>query len=323
MANSYLTKKLMPADKSNYTAGRKTAVTEITIHHTADIITLEQLGKLWQNPTRDGSSTYGVKDHDVYCYVSEGDTPWTNSNWESNCRAVTIETVNDGVAPDWHVSDASIVTLTKLVADIANRKGLGELVVGENLTYHSMYKNTVCPGPYLFSKLQFIADVANAINGTWIQSDKLLSPITNKCEFFNSPNVNDVAGKLPQETVYEVIGTWPKAIGGFDWAKIKMADGEYFVALLDDRCVLQSTATECALCHEVEKLKKQVENLAVEKQSAEEALNRETTRAEEYHKQLEITNNALAAERAVNSSYSKENAELKEKLAKIKNIVGG
>ena len=39
--------------------------------------------------------------------------------------------------------------------------------------------------------------------------------------------------------------------------------------------------------------------------------------------ELDVANKALAAEKAISSSYSKENAQLTEKLTKIKEIVGG
>ena len=35
---------------------------------------------------------------------------------------------------------------------------------GKNLTWHSMFTNTTCPGDYLRSKMQYIADEANKIN---------------------------------------------------------------------------------------------------------------------------------------------------------------
>lgn len=53
------------------------------------------------------------------------------------------------------------VTLTY----IARRNDLGKLVKGKNLTWHSMYAATACPGPYLSGKLQELVDKANTING--------------------------------------------------------------------------------------------------------------------------------------------------------------
>ena len=49
------------------------------------------------------------------------------------------------------------------MADIARRNGLGKLIKGQNLTWHSMYAATACPGPYLSGKLQELVDKANAI----------------------------------------------------------------------------------------------------------------------------------------------------------------
>jgi hypothetical protein len=66
---------------------------------------------------------------------------------------------------DWPVSDATLSSCIKLVADIAKRNGLGKLVAGKNLTWHSMFAATDCPGPYLLDRIQYIADEANKING--------------------------------------------------------------------------------------------------------------------------------------------------------------
>ena len=138
--------KFIPAYKDNYTKSLKAqggTISEITIHHCASILTIEALGALWQREGRKGSSHYGVSETNIGQYVHERDVAWTNGNWEANCRAVTIT----------------------LVADIARRNDLGKLVKGKNLTWHSMYAATACPGPYLSGKLQELVDKANTING--------------------------------------------------------------------------------------------------------------------------------------------------------------
>ena len=167
MADSTLVTKSLPAHTGNYTKNRAAQggrITEITVHHCAGKMSVEALGALWQRVGRRGSSHYGVCGEAVGQYVAESDVAWTNSNWAANCRAVTIEVSNSGGAPDWPVSDASLQTLAKLLADIARRNGLGELVAGKNLTWHSMYAATACPGPYLLAKLPKVAAQANAIN---------------------------------------------------------------------------------------------------------------------------------------------------------------
>lgn len=131
----------------------------------AGVMSADACGRIWQNPSRGGSSNYGIgNDGKIGCYVDENDISWCNSNWESNCRAVTIETSNSASGGDWPVSDAAYNSLIKLVADIAKRNGLGKLVKGQNVTWHSMYAATACPGPYLLARIQDIVDKANAIN---------------------------------------------------------------------------------------------------------------------------------------------------------------
>ncbi len=172
--DSPLTTQFIPAYTGNYTQNRSAqgaSISEITIHHCAAIMTIEALGQLWQTVGREGSSHYGVSESKIGQYVRESDVAWCNGGknsphgWEANCRAVTIETSNNSGAPNWTVSDTTLDTLIRLVADIARRNSLGRLVKGTNLTWHSMYAATACPGPYLLGKLQYIVDEANKING--------------------------------------------------------------------------------------------------------------------------------------------------------------
>lgn len=164
MSKSSLVQVVVPADEGNYTKGRSGRTIEaITIHHMAGRLTAAQCGRIFQAVGRYGSSHYGVGyDGSIGNYVDEEDTAWTNSNWDSNCKSVTIETSDNDNS--WYVNDTTLDALIKLVADIAKRRGLGKLVPGKNLTWHSMFTNTTCPGDYLRSKMQYIADEANKIN---------------------------------------------------------------------------------------------------------------------------------------------------------------
>lgn len=169
MSKSSLTQIIVPADEGNYTKGRSgRSIEAITIHHMAGRLTAEQCGRIFQAKGRYGSSHYGVGyDGSIANYVDEEDTAWTNSNWDSNCKSVTIETSDDNSS--WYVNDTTLNSLIKLVADIAKRNNLGKLVKGKNLTWHSLVadkgRETTCPGDYLRSKIQYIADEANKING--------------------------------------------------------------------------------------------------------------------------------------------------------------
>lgn len=124
---------------------------------------IETLGGIWQTPGRNGSSTYGIDSSGrICCYVDENDIAWCNSNWDSNVRSASIETAN--LQPSPEVTDEALNSLIRLVADIAKRNGMGTLVKGQNVTWHSMYTSTSCPGSYLLSKMDYIVEQANKIN---------------------------------------------------------------------------------------------------------------------------------------------------------------
>ena len=166
MSKSSLATISVPAYEGNFTYGRSGRNIEaVTIHHMAGKLTAEQCGRIFQQVGRYGSSHYGIGyNGEIASYVDEENTAWTNSNWDSNCKSVTIETSNSEMGGSWPVSDASLNALIKLVADIAKRNNLGTLVPGQNLTWHSMFADTTCPGDYLRSKMQYIADEANKLN---------------------------------------------------------------------------------------------------------------------------------------------------------------
>lgn len=147
MSNSSLINVNVPAHSNNYTVGRSGRKIEyIAIHHMAGILTAKQCGAIFQNGNRKASSNYGIgKDADVGLFVDEANTSYCNSNWDANCKSVTIETSNDICAGNWHVSDKVLNKLIELVADIAKRNNLGKLVKGQNLVWHRMYTATTCP----------------------------------------------------------------------------------------------------------------------------------------------------------------------------------
>lgn len=170
MSYSPLACKFIPAYEGNYTKNRKAwgvdRISEICIHYMAGNLSIETCGQIWQTPGRNGSSTYGIgSDGRIACYVDENDIAWCNSNWESNKRSASIETAN--LSPsDSTVTDEALNSLIKLVADIGNRNQMGTLVKGQNVTWHSMYTSTSCPGAYLLSKMDYIIDQANKINSS-------------------------------------------------------------------------------------------------------------------------------------------------------------
>lgn len=166
MSNSKLAKVKVPANVANYTKGRSYKISKITVHHMAGILTAKECGKVFQARNRGASAHYGIgKDGKIGLYVDEKNAAWADANRTSNHKSVTIEVANSKRGGQWPVSKKSLELLIKLVADIAERNDLGKLVVGKNLTWHSMYANTTCCGNYLRSQMKYIAQEANKLNG--------------------------------------------------------------------------------------------------------------------------------------------------------------
>lgn len=182
MNNSKLIDIVVPADTGNYSKGRSgRKIEKIAIHHMAGVLSAKVCGSIFQRKGRKASSHYGIgKDAEVGLYVDEGNTSYCNSNWDSNCKSVTIETSNSSVGGNWLVSDKVLNKLIELVADIAKRNNLGTLVKGKNVVWHSMYAKTTCPGSYLLSKLDYIIAEANKINSSEKEEKKSIEEIARK-----------------------------------------------------------------------------------------------------------------------------------------------
>lgn len=164
MANSSLVNYTRISPNSNNP--RKYPITKITIHHAAAVTSVEGLGSVFANASRQASANYGIgSDGRVGLYVDEANRAWTSSNRDNDERAVTIEVSNSAKGGDWLVSDLVLAKLIDLVTDICRRNGIEKLnYTGDktgNLTRHNMFAATACPGKYLQSKFPYIAEEVN------------------------------------------------------------------------------------------------------------------------------------------------------------------
>lgn len=151
----------------NRNSPRNQPIRKITIHHMAGFLSLEQFGALVAKESRQMSANYAIDQQGgIGLYCPESDRSWCSSSPWNDHQAVTIEVANDGGAPDWHVSDASISALIDLCVDICKRNGMAKLeYTGDqngSLTLHRMFTATQCPGPYLLSKIPYIAQQVTA-----------------------------------------------------------------------------------------------------------------------------------------------------------------
>lgn len=144
---------------------RTDEIKKITIHHMAGNTTVKTCGNIFQSSS--SSANYGVDNNgDVGMYVEESDRSWASSSRDNDHQAVTIEVANCGSSPNWEVSDIALEKTIDLCVDICERNGIEKLIyTGDetgNLTRHNMFANTTCPGPYLQSKFDYIAESVNA-----------------------------------------------------------------------------------------------------------------------------------------------------------------
>lgn len=177
MSNSSLATLTMISPNSNNP--RNHAIDTITIHHTACCVSARRIGEIFAPVARDASCNYGIgNDGQIVLVVDEANRSWCSSSRVNDNRAITIEVSNDEKGckdGTWSVSDAAMKSLIKLVADICKRNNIKKLVWsndketrlshanGANMTLHKDLAATACPGPYLESKMPYIADEVNKL----------------------------------------------------------------------------------------------------------------------------------------------------------------
>lgn len=166
MSDSPLSSGLILADPHNYYGDRRCDIDGIIIHHAAGVISADSLCAMFQNPNRYASANYCIgNDGVIKTSVPEELCAGTTGGFNIDCHNVTIEVSNCETGGDWKISDKALESLIKLCADIAKRNPkIGVLVAGVNLTWHSMYQATACPGNYLRNNMEKIAKSANEIN---------------------------------------------------------------------------------------------------------------------------------------------------------------
>ena len=159
MKSSLATKEILSPNYSK----RKGGILKFTPHHTAVVAPAENIAKNFQNAAREASCNYVIGgDGTIILCVPEEYRAWTSGSEENDTQAITIEVCNSTGAPEWKVSDAALEALINLGVDICKRYSLpGFTWTGDKngtLTVHKMFQATNCPGPYLESKMPYIAE---------------------------------------------------------------------------------------------------------------------------------------------------------------------
>jgi len=205
MSNSSLVtyKNLVP----NMSKGRqRRKIDKIFVHHMAGNLSLATCASVFRN--NPASSHYGIDSKGkIGQYVLEENTAWHCGNWSYNLRSIGIECANDGGAKTkWHVSDKTIKSLIKLLADICKRNGIKKLnYTGDlkgNLCMHCWTMATACPGGYLKTKFKYIAREVNKLLETF---EPYLVQVTKTITIYKNATGTTTSGKC-HAGVYTIVG---------------------------------------------------------------------------------------------------------------------
>ena len=219
---------------------RKNTIQGITIHHMANVLTVEECSESFANPERKASSNYGIDSSGkVGLYVDEADRAWTSGNAENDNKTITIEVSNSEAGGEWPVSDTAYNKLIDLCVDICQRNNIKELnYTGDlsgNLLIHKMFQATSCPGPFLESRMTDIASKVNERLGSQEDGQQTIN-VNYQVQLSEGKkwlpavnNLTDYAGLGGME----IIGIAIKVSKGYAQYRVHDADGWY--GMIDTR----------------------------------------------------------------------------------------
>ena len=172
----------------NHSGKRKYALTRLTPHCTAVMVTAKRIGEIFQNPSRNASCNYGIgTDLKIVCCVEEENRSWCSSSPDNDNRAITFECASSNTAP-YEFAPGVYDRLVELCIDICKRYGKDTLlwisdkktalayVPKDNeliLTVHRWFANKACPGDWMMARM---GELASRVTSA-------LKPSTSKAEY--------------------------------------------------------------------------------------------------------------------------------------------
>ncbi len=206
-------------------------ITKITVHHMAGVCSLETFDNIVSNPNRQMSANYAIgNDGRIGLFCEEKDRSWCSSNkWNDN-RAITIEVSNSayGDASGWPIGEAAYNSLIELCVDICKRNGISKLeFTGDkngSLTFHYLFCQTSCPGPWMKAHTQDLCDKVNSRLGASTSTPIGLYTVslTTGTPIYDTPNGKAV-GEISASTKYTI--TEEKTVNGDKFGKLKSGVG--------------------------------------------------------------------------------------------------
>ena len=166
----------------NHSGTRTHSIDRITPHCVVGQLSAESICGCFTSTSRQASCNYGIgTDGRVSLCVEEKNRSWCSSSSANDQRAVTIECASDKTAP-YAMNSKVYDSLVKLCTEICKRNGKKKLLwLGSKskalnyspksdemvLTVHRWFANKSCPGDWLYSRLDDLAEkVTKNLSGT-------------------------------------------------------------------------------------------------------------------------------------------------------------
>jgi hypothetical protein len=144
------------------------SINGVVIHHVAGT---NGLGYVANANTRNSHPTYHIANSGAVTGIVHPDRRPYSTGGTPDPNAVTFEIDNSSAGGDWPVSPAALEALIDVIvyhASQSPRAGKGfaknEPSVRQSeffIAWHSQYKATACPGPFIMSQLDYIVDQCN------------------------------------------------------------------------------------------------------------------------------------------------------------------
>lgn len=230
----------------NRDINRKHKIDTITIHCTVGQLSVETIGSIFANPSKDASANYGIGyDGRIGLYCPEKDRSWCSSSASNDNRAITIEVASDAKHP-YAVNSKAYASLIKLVTDVCKRNGIKELkwkadksLIGhpelQNMTVHRWFAAKACPGDYLYNRMGDIAAAVNKnLKATKKKKKTFTSPFksyrvkvtTSTADIYKSAsNKSKKTGCIKDKGIYTIIAESTGTGSKKGWGKLKSGAG--------------------------------------------------------------------------------------------------
>lgn len=145
--------KFMAAHATNYTPARSVAITRLSFHHIVGDAT--SAVNHFRSPNIGASAHYVIgSDGAIFQCVKDGDIAWSDGNWSSNTRTISIE--HAGGSPGVPYTDSMYAASKSLVAWLIVTYNIGDFKRHRDVSD----RPTACPGGL---QVEAIIDGARAI----------------------------------------------------------------------------------------------------------------------------------------------------------------